>query len=387
MCKEQGSFSPRRKSSHTLCCNMHGHKPGCEHDKRKEKRAKVNGGVGRTEKRAKVNGGDGRTETRSKVNGGKGRNEYFCACGSGFMDSEAFVAHLPHCATLHTGDSIPDLSNDVINKSVKSMQSGTETFCQADVCAVCDELIWMGRNVEEAITSQLVNLVDGPPPAWVAHLSPSADLDRLLIDQYILDIKAPQLSAQLCRKWKALLLSCHPDCVKRGANGRPESVHCCGKCSRSLNGGKGGSVPHLAIANGLFMGHINEMTAKKMGFSADVTDQEWRLVSRVVQRFQVLKVRVDGENSETARNGIKGHSISCEAPTNHVATLLTKLPDTKNATLSVQITGRMTKLQKIEAKKSINVRQRVVSSVQRFGYQFGSVPFTYLVSSTKTAVS
>jgi hypothetical protein len=321
----------------------------------------VNDGDGRTDNRVKTNGGGGRKDKRSKTNGGEGRNSYFCECGAGFLQSDALAAHLPDCSTLHAKHSIPDLTNDVINKSVKDMQAALEDCCPTDVCAVCDELIGMGLSSGKSNgVPKLVRLLDGPPDAWKTHLNPSADLNPHLVNQYVVDIQAPQVPTKLCREWKALLLSSHPDCVKRGAQGRPEALHCCGNCSKSLNAGKGGSVPQLAIANGLFMGCLDVNTAKSLGFSADVTDQEWRLVSRVVQRFQVVKVRFDGDISDTARNGIKGHSISCEAPTSHVSTLLTKLPDTKNATLCVQITGRMTKLQKLEAKKTINVRQRVV---------------------------
>jgi len=327
-------------------------------DGRTDTRTKVQGGDGRVDDRTKTQGGDGRNDTRAKVRGGAGRKSagFDCECGHSLGSDRELFEHVAQCEVIHIEQSIPEVSNGIMNTAVRNMQAAVEKCCAPDVCAVCDTFMDLSPSADVK-GSRVQHLLGEPPTSWMNTLQPPAGLNRLLVNQYVVALSANEVGVNVAKSWKSLMLSSHPDCIKLSNTGVPIGVHCCGDCFSSL---KRSALPKFAIRSGLFMGQATAET----GFADDITPQEWKLVSRVVTRFQVTKITCakDTPEGNTSRRGIIGHSVSCEAPIEQVEQFLQKLPLTQNATLSVHVTGPLTTAQKAAAIAPVVTRQRVVSA-------------------------
>lgn len=189
-----------------------------------------------------------------------------------------------------------------------------------------------------------------PPETWSDLLVPPNNLPEKLIRQYLLHASAmlPSVSP-----WWKIMLSPHIDALHTDDSGQVLGVNTCHDCHIDLQNNK---MPKFAIAHGLYMGRADDPA---LGFPASITAQEWRIMSLVVGRMYIARV-YGIVNGTSARNGIRGHSISCEATPTGVDDYVKKLPCLEFATMHVHITGSTTKEQTFQAKNAISVRREVV---------------------------
>ena len=201
----------------------------------------------------------------------------------------------------------------------------------------------------------LQSLVDEPPEAWVELLRPPEDLPQLLRNQYVLH---PDATATMDGDdvWRSMLLSPHINAVVRNPETNMiDAANVCHKCHTKLS--NDATMPQFAIANGLYMGRADDPA---LGFPGDLTPQEWRIMSLVIGRFNVSRVWFE-QSADTNRNGIRGQSISCEAPLDEISEY-TKVPRPHFGVGHVHISGHTTSTQKAKAIKPILIRREKVNT-------------------------
>lgn len=191
---------------------------------------------------------------------------------------------------------------------------------------------------------------DDPPIPWSTLLIPPKNLPEKLIRQYLLHSSANMPAAS---PWFMIMLSPHIAALCCDDSGHVVGVNTCHDCHTSL---QNNTIPKFAIAHGLYMGRADDPA---LGFPPSITPQEWRIMSLVVGRMSIARV-YGVANGTSARNGIRGHSISCEATPIGVDEYVKKLPCLEFATMHVHITGSTTKEQNFQAKHAITVRREVV---------------------------
>ena len=127
-------------------------------------------------------------------------------------------------------------------------------------------------------------------------------------------------------------------------------------------------MPKHAIANGLYMGRATP----ELGFADDITPQEWRIMSQVIGRFAVSRVWFGG-GAETNRNGIRGHNVSCEAPTLTLEIsdyVTSSVPQPNFGVGHVHISGSTTSVQRAKAIHPVLVRRDTVRSYSKYLYKY-----------------